>query len=174
MDFEWKIKSGHRQATREGYNLLKLKNGKSITAYGLDVSIDNEGIVTINGTANGSYPTFLISGDGNIEIRAGTPSLTNNPEWYNSISLSDEDYTLKFEYISGTGGSNHRPYVHLHTSDGGNLEFTQGNTTKIKNYTGEISGISFYVEKGSVYNNFKFRVYIVKGTYTLNTIPTYE
>lgn len=153
-------------------NELKLKNGKSIKAYGLDVSIDN-GIITINGTANDYYPTFLISGDGEIETRLGTPNINDNPNWYNSIALAKRDYTLKFEYISGDGGNAYRPYVFIHTSDGENLEFSQGNSTKIKNYTGEIAGISFYVEKNQTFNNYKFRVYVVKGTYTKDTIPPY-
>ena len=154
-------------------NELKLKNGKSIKAYGLDVSIDN-GIITINGTASGYYPTFLISGDGEIETREGAPSINANPNWYNSIALAKRDYTLKFEYISGDGGTAHRPYVFIHTSDGKNSEFSQGNSTKIKNYTGEIAGISFYVEENQTFNNYKFRVYVVKDTYTKDTIPPYS
>ena len=153
-------------------NELKLKNGKSIKTYGLDVSIDN-GIITINGTANEYYPTFLISGDGEIETRLGVPNINANPNWYNSIALAKRDYTLKFEYISGDGGTAHRPYVFIHTSDGKNSEFSQGNSTKIKNYTGEIDGISFYVDKNQTFNNYKFRVYVVKGTYTKDTIPPY-
>lgn len=154
-------------------NELKLKNGKSIKAYGLDVSIDN-GIITINGTANEYYPTFLISGDGEIETRLGVPNINTNPNWYNSIALAERDYTLKFEYISGDGGTAYRPYVFIHKSDGKNLEFSQGNSTKIKNYTGEIAGISFYVDKNQTFNNYKFRVYVVKGTYTKDTIPPYS
>lgn len=154
-------------------NELKLKNGKSIKAHGLDVSIDN-GIITINGTANEYYPTFLISGDGEIETRSGRPSINANPNWYNSITLTERDYTLKFEYISGDGGTAYRPYVFIHTSDGKNSEFSQGNSTKIKNYTGEIAGISFYVDKNQTFNNYKFRVYVVKGTYTKDTIPPYS
>ena len=154
-------------------NELKLKNGKSIKTYGLDVSIDN-GIITINGTANEYYPTFLISGDGEIETRPGRPSINANPNWYNSITLTERDYTLKFEYISGDGGTAHRPYVFIHTSDGKNTEFSQGNSTRIKNYTGEIDGISFYVDKNQTFNNYKFRVYVVKGTYTKDTIPPYS
>lgn len=154
-------------------NELKLKNGKSIKAYGLDVSIDN-GIITINGTANEYYPTFLISGDGEIETRLGVPNINANPNWYNSIALAKRDYTLKFEYISGDGGTAYRPYVFIHTSDGKNSEFSQGNSTKIKNYTGEIDGISFYVDKNQTFNNYKFRVYVVKGTYTKDTIPPYS
>lgn len=154
-------------------NELKLKNGKSIKAHGLDVSIDN-GIITINGTANEYYPTFLISGDGEIETRSGRPSINANPNWYNSITLTERDYTLKFEYISGDGGTAYRPYVFIHTSDGKNSEFSQWNSTKIKNYTGEIAGISFYVDKNQTFNNYKFRVYVVKGTYTKDTIPPYS
>ena len=154
-------------------NELKLKNGKSIKAYGLDVSIDN-GIITINGAANEYYPTFLISGDGEIETRPGRPSINANPNWYNSITLTERDYTLKFEYISGDGGTAYRPYVFIHTSDGKNTEFSQGNSTRIKNYTGEIAGISFYVDKNQTFNNYKFRVYVVKGTYTKDTIPPYS
>lgn len=169
-----KINGGHRQETRSGKNKLKVKNGKNINRYGLNVSIDDSGIITINGTANGYYPTFLISGDGNIEVRNGTPSITDNESWYNSIQLANQEYTLKFEYISGTGGSNARPYIYIHKSDGTNSEFTQGNTTKIKNYTGDISGVSFYVNDATTYNNFKFRLYIVEGTYTSSNIPPFE
>jgi hypothetical protein len=161
------------ETVRSNVNELKLKNGKNIKAYGLDVSIDN-GIITINGTANGNYPTFLISGDGEIETRLGSPSINANPNWYNSIALAERDYTLKFEYISGDGGTAYRPYVYIHTSGGKNLEFSQGNSTKVKNYAGEIAGISFYVDKNQTFNNYKFRVYVVKGTYTKDTIPPYS
>ena len=104
----------------------------------------------------------------------GVPNINTNPNWYNSIALAERDYTLKFEYISGDGGTAYRPYVFIHKSDGKNLEFSQGNSTKIKNYTGEIAGISFYVDKNQTFNNYKFRVYVVKGTYTKDTIPPYS
>jgi len=49
LDFEWKIRGGHKQETREGYNLLDLSNLKDETSAGIS-RITEEGKITLNGT----------------------------------------------------------------------------------------------------------------------------
>ena len=163
---------GSIEISKINENLLKLVPPQTKNAYGLDVSVDEEGIITINGTANGFFPTFLITGD-NIEECQGTPALESNPNWYNNLNFPASDYSFKFEYISGNGGNQYRPFVYSFALDGQNNYILQGNTTKIVSYTGSIGGIGFYVDEGQTYDNFKFRIIAVKGTYTDSNFPDF-
>ena len=151
-------------------NLIRLVPAQTKNYSGLDVTVDEEGIVTLNGTATGFFPTFLLTGD-TIKTNSGTPNISNNPDWYSSMGLPNDNYTFKFEHISGTGGNEYRPYFFIHSKTGGNSNPTQGNTTKVKTYSGTVGGISFYVDTGNVFENYKFRIMLVKGTYTLTNFP---
>ena len=50
LDFEWKIRGGHKQKTREGYNLLDLSNFITQTKNGVTVVKNEDGSIKATGT----------------------------------------------------------------------------------------------------------------------------
>lgn len=79
LDFDWKIKGRHKQATREGYNLLDFnveQNSK--------VTVNEDGTITINGT--GGFSLF-----------------------YSTVKFKTKTYSMKWQLVSGTAteSSNH-------------------------------------------------------------------
>lgn len=84
LDFDWKINGNQYQATREGYNLLDLTSliGKTETKNGITYKINNDGSITLNGTAT-DYTSFnlLIQ-----SLKSGTYKFTNGQN-YNYVFL---------------------------------------------------------------------------------------
>jgi len=70
LDFDWKIKSGHKQESREGYNLLDLTSliGKTETKNGITYTINEDCSITVNGTET-EYVSFLLL---DVSLKAGT------------------------------------------------------------------------------------------------------
>ena len=70
LDFEWKINGGHKQATREGYNLLDLTSliGKTETKNGVTYKINEDCSITVNGKPT-EYTSFRLL---DISLKAGT------------------------------------------------------------------------------------------------------
>ena len=50
MDFDWKINGGHKQATREGYQLLESYDFSDTTINNLSCAIKEDGKIVLNGT----------------------------------------------------------------------------------------------------------------------------
>ena len=101
MDFDWKINGGHKQKTREGYNLLDFnvtQNG-SVTYNKEDgtVTINGQGGFTLNFTktilqANKKYKAKIELVSGTIKDSSGNDMLDNsimiNFKWLNPIHYS--------------------------------------------------------------------------------------
>ena len=70
LDFDWKIKGGHKQATREGYNLIDLTSliGKTETKNGITYKINEDCSITVNGIPT-EYTSFWLR---DISLKAGT------------------------------------------------------------------------------------------------------
>lgn len=60
LDFDWKIRGGHKQETREGYNLLDFN-----VAQDSRVTVNEDGTLTINGTGG-----FVLNID-KLQLKAG-------------------------------------------------------------------------------------------------------
>ena len=83
LDFDWKIKGGHKQKTREGYQLLNLQNG---TQNGITYYVDSEGYFYISGTCTSDRITLNL----NEIVLNGTYTFTNK-----SISGGEINCVLK-------------------------------------------------------------------------------
>ncbi len=55
LDFDWKIKDGHRQETREGYNLLDTSNVEEKEYDGIRVTRNSDGSIKFKGTATKDF-----------------------------------------------------------------------------------------------------------------------
>lgn len=156
-----------------GDNIIK-KTGENLfdssfeerTQYSITHTYEN-GIITMNGTSNGV---------GFVGLKTNLSNL-----------IGPGDNTLVFEYISGTqsGGAIRFSFGNssmLPTTDDENRYFSfvspSGNTSNILQVvnfanTKEITKWGVYINNNCVFNNYKFRIYIVPGSYTASTIPEY-
>lgn len=153
-----------KQETREGYNVLNTENLIEQNVLGIDIIKNFNGTININGTSKNK---------GNVKL------LENLNENLNG------NYTLIVKLISGSlTGASIRISIgnSLHNNAGseiGRLLSTVVSSTNNKFIvTGEITDILdnvyMYINAGSVFNLCKFEIYLVKGTYTKDTIPAYE
>lgn len=86
MDFEWSLRGGSRQETREGYNLANL-DADSFTKNGVTVTNNGDGSWTFNGTSNSSGDLIL------------TKNILLNNKIY---QFEDTKYLFKTIVVSGS------------------------------------------------------------------------
>ena len=90
MDFDWKIRSGHKQETREGYNLLDFN-----VTQNSKVTVNEDGTLTINGAGG-----FSLNID-KLQLKAGITYYQKVELISGSISGSNINNT--FLSFAGTG-----------------------------------------------------------------------
>lgn len=97
LDFDWKIKGGHKQATREGYNLLDLTSliGKTETKNGITYKINEDCSITLNGTAT-EYTSFSLL---DVSLKAGEYLFTDDKK-------GKTDNLGRHYFLQLIGGSN--------------------------------------------------------------------
>ena len=161
-----KVVTGDNVVKHVGKNLFD-SSFNMITPYGVTVTYE-DGIITINGTLNNQ---------GFVTIRN---------DLLNMIGIGN--HTLIFQYLSGT-------------QDGGSIRFSFGNSNmsaladnddrcfsivstnnnnsnivQVKDFDNvkKIMRWGVWINNNITFNNYKFRLYVVKGAYTANTIPVYE
>ena len=136
MDFDWKINGGHKQESREGYNLLDFN-----VTQGNKVTYNEDGSITINGV--------------------GAFSLK-----FNQITLeANKTYKQKMQLISGTikdsSGKDMKDSAIMSFSSDVWL-----NTTKSSTYSKaeETSKSSTWVHQDAIFDNAKIKIWAYEGT----------
>ena len=146
-----KLNGNSYQKQYTGKNYLNTYAQVSTSAFGIDISVDKDGIITLNGTStkdnNGINLNQTITGDG-------------------------EQYTLKAEIISGTytkPSNESRFNFHVlssgHSYSGPSQQFgesTSTTATLTNNY--EYDTIGFRVDLGVALNNLKIKVQLEKNS----------
>ena len=137
------------------------------TQYGVTVTYE-DGIVTINGTSNNQ---------GFVEIRK---------DLLNMLGIGN--HTLILQYLGGIqdGGSIRFSFGNNNMSavvDNDNRHFSivspnnnNLNIVQVKDFdkVRKIMRWGVWINNNITFNNYKFRLYIVKGAYTPETIPAYK
>lgn len=65
LDFDWKIRGGHKQESREGYNSLDMSNAVGGTDHGITCTINTDGSYSYVGTATGIAVNIWLLGGWN-------------------------------------------------------------------------------------------------------------
>ena len=161
--------------SKEGKTEQKSYTGKSIIAYdnstkimssnplnGISVSIDAQGIITLNGTSTDAV-SFQIS------------KLMEN------VLKANNNYSF---YVENLGGTQSNQFSMILYGKNGttttNLNSTVSTTTGkiVKTITPKEDYSSayfwFYCVKGVTFNNLKIRLMLVEGSYTADTIGDFE
>lgn len=143
LDFDWKINGGHRQETREGYNIINTMLLENSNTRGVDRINNKDGSLSIKGTATENVTIPIIS-----STQAGLEKGTYTFVCYGLPA----DYYTNIYYVGDVYGENIRSFK----TDG----------TKSINMVLVISA-------GKTVD-FKIYPFLIKGTYTKDTISPYE
>lgn len=155
LDFDWKIKGRHKQATREGYNKIDLSSILTEVA-GIKASYDKEtGYITFNGTSTQGYPAFyekdinelLNDGDTWTVWQEKLASDTNHEIYLQVMEKELEDNSKRRWYTSGLANGNKRTFTVDKT------KYT---------YTASLSGGT--IANIGTLTNYKNRYMLYKGT----------
>lgn len=143
----WKLKGGHKQETRQGYNLWKPFTSQ--TKNGVTLTVKDNGSYVLTGTAT-QITSFYVNG---LNYDAGDYTIA----LFNSTAISNEAFYVQVEHESGSLKQ----------------AFLTANTIK-SSTTGKVNALSIVIPADLTLNNFTFKPMLLKGIYTANTMPSFE
>ncbi len=143
----WKLKGGHKQETRSGYNLWKPFTSQ--TKNGVTLTVKDDGSYVLSGTAT-QITSFYVNGL-NYDAADYTIAL------FNSTAISNEGFYVQVEHENGLLKQ----------------AFLTTNTIK-SGTTGKVNALSIVIPADLTLNNFTFKPMLLKGIYTANTMPRFE
>lgn len=144
---KWKLKGGHKQETRSGYNFWKPFTSQ--TKNGVTLTVKDDGSYVLSGTAT-QTTSFYVNGL-NYDAADYTIAL------FNSTAISNEAFYIQIEHENGLLKQ----------------AFLTTNTIK-SGTTGKINALSIVIPADLTLNNFTFKPMLLKGIYTANTMLRFE
>ena len=144
------------QETTEGYNKLYLFKNETVTRNGITAEI-KENEVTLNGTSTGLTDFYLLGGWGdtteneNRKLKAGKYTLVNYGD-SNIVSVNMYNGTKILMNLAKT------------------------ENIKVVDFTADTYYSVMYISipMGTTLTNFKLKLGLLEGAYTLDTLPPYE
>ena len=132
LDFDWKIRGGHKQERREGYNIINTKLLTQINTKGIDRIINDDGSLTIKGTA---------TAESNIQVLASEEEKLKEGNYTFVCYGLAADYYVNIYYVGNVYGENIRSF----STDGTKnikmiLTIPEGKTVNFKIYPFLIKG----------------------------------
>ena len=147
MKMNWKLKGGHKQETRSGYNFWKPFTSQ--TKDGVTLTVKDDGSYVLSGTAT-KTTSFYVNGL-NYDAADYTIAL------FNSTAMSNETFYVQIEHENGLLKQ----------------AFLTTNTIK-SGTTGKVNALSIVIPADLTLNNFTFKPMLLKGIYTANTMLRFE
>ena len=147
MEMNWKLKGGHKQKTRSGYNFWKPFTSQ--TKDGVTLTVKDDGSYVLSGTAT-QTTSFYVNGL-NYDAADYTIAL------FNSTAISNEGFYVQVEHENGLLKQ----------------AFLTTNTIK-SGTTGKVNALSIVIPADLTLNNFTFKPMLLKGIYTANTMLRFE
>lgn len=144
---KWKLKGGHKQETRSGYNFWKPFTSQ--TKNGVTLTVKDDGSYVLSGTAT-QITSFYVNGL-NYDAADYTIAL------FNSTAISNEGFYVQVEHENGLLKQ----------------AFLTTNTIK-SGTTGKVNALSIVIPADLTLNNFTFKPMLLKGIYTANTMLRFE
>lgn len=144
---KWKLKGGHKQKTRSGYNFWKPFTSQ--TKNGVTLTVKDDGSYVLSGTAT-QITSFYVNGL-NYDAADYTIAL------FNSTAISNEAFYVQVEHENGLLKQ----------------AFLTTNTIK-SGTTGKVNALSIVIPADLTLNNFTFKPMLLKGIYTANTMLRFE
>lgn len=144
---KWKLKGGHKQKTRSGYNFWKPFTSQ--TKNGVTLTVKDDGSYVLSGTAT-QITSFYVNGL-NYDAADYTIAL------FNSTAISNEGFYVQVEHENGLLKQ----------------AFLTTNTIK-SGTTGKVNALSIVIPADLTLNNFTFKPMLLQGIYTANTMLRFE
>lgn len=145
------IKGNTKQNTTEGIQRIDTNETINQTiSNGVTYSLKN-GVFKFNGTATGAFYVTLT----------------------NKVNLESGDYTFAPSDVSGsyTGTFGKYGYTNRDVLQGNQVRLLV-NTSLDTSYNDVV--LRLFIANGCSFNNYQFKINLVKGTYTSSTIPAWE
>ena len=155
LPLDLKICGNHFQEKRNGYNLLESKMATT-TAQGVSVTNNKDETWTLNGTA---------TEDTTFRLDQSTQVATDNLKSY-----SAGDYTL----FLGNWKAGLRLYVTRYPSYAWEMRLMDSSIQNGKLQGNNDYFIYLFITSGMTFNNYVVKPMLIEGTYTIDTIPTFE
>lgn len=160
-----KPKGESLQDIRIGKNLLKLTTG-TLTANGVTVMIEKDGLITLDGTItnnNDVYPIVkLTNGLENSNNVASIPT-----DWLKQNTGIKGTYTLEKIYVSGSTSYSVAPVPLTYSADGVRVDYITTSGSGVSNATVEtdLAFVAIYLTtNGTKFTNYKFYLQVEEGT----------
>lgn len=157
---------GSVKITKKNRNLFDIKqiNLTSLTGYGVTITLNDDNSITINGTATDNH-NFVFQ---------------NNENYYLEF-FKDKTYSMLSKKISGEAtGSLSTHFVSFNKEEKmkwGFLGVTSSGNDAINKATATERMYSnyfvIYIHKGVTYTNYRVKLMVLEGEYTLDTVPEY-
>ena len=144
---KWKLKGGHKQKTRSGYNFWKPFTSQ--TKNGVTLTVKDDGSYVLSGTAT-QTTSFYVNGL-NYDAADYTIAL------FNSTAISNEGFYVQVEHENGLLK---QAFLTTNTIESGT--------------TGKVNALSIVIPADLTLNNFTFKPMLLKGIYTANTMLRFE
>lgn len=144
---KWKLKGGHKQKTRSGYNFWKPFTSQ--TKNGVTLTVKDDGSYVLSGTAT-QITSFYVNG---LNYDAADYTIV----LFNSTAISNEGFYVQVEHENGLLKQ----------------AFLTTNTIK-SGTTGKVNALSIVIPADLTLNNFTFKPMLLKGIYTANTMLRFE
>ena len=156
------------QEVGTGKNLFNITSPqKTDSRSGVQTTITDDGLITLNGTCNYDVWSDLLWG-----IAYNTVVRTQCKYYFDKTY---ENLTFSIKIISGTVTGTFR--VAMNLNDDGEVGASIRTTTPSAVFTGEFKGINrayIHLSKGSVFDNFKFYLQLEEGDVATDYEPYYE
>lgn len=157
---------GSVEITKKNRNLFDIKqiNLTSLTGYGVTITLNDDNSITINGTATDNH-NFVFQ---------------NNENYYLEF-FKDKTYSMLSKKISGEAiDSLSTHFVSFNKEEKmkwGFLGVTSSGNDAINKATATERMYSnyfvIYIHKGATYTNYRVKLMVLEGEYTLDTVPEY-
>lgn len=149
------ISGASKQETREGYNLINVLNINTTTINGITFTSLGDGTIKANGTATANATFKFTEADGSGD------RVTRLEEGTYTLYCKNSDYSKAFLQM----GIKH---------DNGTEEWHNASSLKTIETAGANYSALIYVRSGVTLDNVVFKPMLLKGTYTVDTIPEFE
>lgn len=151
--------TGEQTARITGRNLLDiLSPTRTNTRYGVTVTIADDGLITIDGTATGNqWPDLIYGIEANTIARSGT-----------KITYEESTVIMSAKVVGGTATGTGNAGISVYYNDAGDkstvIRYNDMNATPTTTATYGINRAFMYIPNGAVFNNYSFYLMVERGS----------
>ena len=153
------VVTGENVVKIEGKNLLNISSPtRTNTRYGVTITLADDGLITLNGTATGNQWPDLIYG-----IESNTVAHTTT-----ATSFAESTVVMSAKVVGGTATNTGTAGINVYCNDDSSkqmvIRYTNMGATPTATATYGIDRVFMYIPNGAVFDNYSFYLQIEKGS----------